>query len=153
MKMPLINEVTIRPASHKDCDRIHDVEQAASPFPWSHDAIAQELMSSNGCHFLALHEVQGICGFILGVLVAHELCIHDLAILPSFQRRGIAHCLLETTLKQALMRGAHNAYLEVRSKNIPAIGLYKKLGFQVQTVRKEYYFKDNDDALVMQKRM
>ena len=153
MKMPLINEVTIRPASPKDCHRIHNVEKAASPFPWSHDAIAQELMSSNGCNFTAQHEVQGICGFILSVLVVDELCIHDLAVLPAFQRQGIAHCLLETTLKQARKRGAHNAYLEVRSKNNPAIGLYKRLGFQIQSVRKEYYRNDNDDALVMHKRM
>jgi ribosomal-protein-alanine N-acetyltransferase len=153
MEMPFKSRVTIRAASSRDCDRIQDIEQSASPFPWSHDAIARELMKSDGCNFVAQHDGQGLCGFIFSVVVADELCIHHLATLPAFQRRGIARCLFETILEQARDRGAENAYLEVRSKNIPAIGLYEKLGFHVQSVRKQYYCGDNDDALIMHKRI
>jgi ribosomal-protein-alanine N-acetyltransferase len=153
MGIPFINQVTIRTASSQDCDRIQSIEQAASPFPLSHDSIAQELNNSNGCNFVALLEDQGLCGFIFSVLIADEISILHLATLPPFRRRGIARRLLETTLEEALKRGAENTYLEVRSKNFPAIGLYEKLGFHRQSVRKKYYCNDNDDAVIMHKRM
>jgi [ribosomal protein S18]-alanine N-acetyltransferase len=145
--------MTIRPAASMDCDRILNIEIAASPFPWSHDAIDNELSNPNGFNFVALaDDGQTACGFLLTVIVADELCIHNLGTHPDVQRRGVSRRLLETTLDRARIRGAAHAYLEVRSKNVPAITLYEKLGFSVQSVRKKYY-GDNDDALIMRKKL
>ena len=41
-------------------------------------------------------------------------------------------------------------YLEVRTSNVPAIGLYKKLGFEKVGLRKAYYSSPIEDAIVMQ---
>lgn len=41
--------------------------------------------------------------------------------------------------------------LEVRVSNIPAIGLYKKLGFKTINIRKKYYKDNLEDAFVMEK--
>ena len=39
--------------------------------------------------------------------------------------------------------------LEVRSKNVPAISLYEKYGFVTVGVRKNFYKKPDDDAVLM----
>jgi [ribosomal protein S18]-alanine N-acetyltransferase len=146
--------VTIRFAEPMDYPHLYKIECIASSFPWSQDAIKMELLNANGLNFVSqVKDGNTIYGFVFSVIVADELCIHNLATLPEFQRRGIAQHLLETTITNAQDLGALHAYLEVRSKNIPAIALYKKLGFLVQTVRKKYYCGDSDDALVMHKRV
>jgi ribosomal-protein-alanine N-acetyltransferase len=45
--------------------------------------------------------------------------------------------------------GADFFYLEVRKSNIPAINLYKRFGFEIISIRKEYYSDNKEDALVM----
>lgn len=44
--------------------------------------------------------------------------------------------------------GAKKCFLEVRSRNTPAISLYEKCGFKRVGLRKKYY--GDDDAAVME---
>ena len=39
--------------------------------------------------------------------------------------------------------------LEVRKSNLVAINLYQKLGFEIVGTRKNYYFDNREDALIM----
>ncbi len=45
--------------------------------------------------------------------------------------------------------GLSVVYLEVRSQNAPAIALYEKLGFERVGIRKDYYDRPRDHALIM----
>jgi [ribosomal protein S18]-alanine N-acetyltransferase len=144
--------IIIRPAEPADCSCIHGIEAVAAPFPWSYTAIGQELERTNPLNFIALaREGRFACGYILGIIVADEMCVHNLAVLPAFRRQGIGRRLLEHALRQARLRGAARAYLEVRSKNAGAIALYERTGFAVQSIRKKYYCADGDDALILGK--
>jgi ribosomal protein S18 acetylase RimI-like enzyme len=51
-------------------------------------------------------------------------------VLPEFRRRGLARKLLTRALDDLRQRGARHINLGVISKNIPAYGLYKSLGFE-----------------------
>ena len=44
-------------------------------------------------------------------------------------------------------------HLEVRKSNQPAIGLYEKLGFTRDGLRKNYYENPIEDAVLMSKRL
>jgi ribosomal-protein-alanine N-acetyltransferase len=71
----------------------------------------------------------------------------NIAVDPSFRRRGLAVALLEELFVRA---GRDRAYtLEVRTSNGPAIALYEKFGFRAAGVRKRYYQDTNEDALIM----
>jgi [ribosomal protein S18]-alanine N-acetyltransferase len=63
-----------------------------------------------------------------------------------YRRRGIAEHLLREALRQA---GVRTATLEVRRSNDAALGLYRKLGFDVRAVRREYYQNPIEDGLIL----
>ena len=66
--------------------------------------------------------------------------LEDLFILPEYQRRGFgsqAVSMLETKVKQY----SESLYIEVAARNLPAIKLYRKLGYDCLntiTIRKDF---------------
>ena len=81
-------------------------------------------------------------GFILFNDVYGDIEICYIAVIEEYRRRHIASKLINEVLK--LMKNICS--LDVRSKNIAAIALYKSLGFVPVYIRKNYY--DDDDAIV-----
>jgi ribosomal-protein-alanine N-acetyltransferase len=71
---------------------------------------------------------------------------------PAARRRGIASALVLEAAKHAAELGAERVFLEVNATNLPAIALYKRLGFAEVGRRKAYYLGTHgqrDDALVL----
>jgi len=58
------------------------------------------------------------------------LNIHDIAVSPRFQRRGIARALLAAAQAEALARGCCKLTLEVLEGNTGALRAYQQAGFQ-----------------------
>jgi ribosomal-protein-alanine N-acetyltransferase len=63
--------------------------------------------------------------------------------------KGIGTMLIEHVVVFGRGKGAKMAVLEVRRSNEEALGLYKKFGFDVVGVRKNYYVEEREDAFVM----
>ena len=55
----------------------------------------------------------------------------NVSVHPDFRRRGIARRLMEAILEQVQGEGGRFALLQVVKDNLPAVDLYKSLGFQV----------------------
>ncbi len=63
------------------------------------------------------------------------LVVYTLAVSPRYSHQGIGERLMEFILSYAAQQGIKAVRLDVYEKNIPAIRLYEKLGFQyVETV-------------------
>lgn len=60
------------------------------------------------------------------------------AVMPEHRGRGLGERLVRLAIEDARSRCAERLFLETRHNN-PAIGLYRKLGFQPIGVRKDYY--------------
>ncbi len=58
------------------------------------------------------------------------LNIHDIAVSPRFQRRGIATALLAAVERQARATGCCKITLEVLEGNVSAVAAYLKTGFE-----------------------
>ena len=99
--------------------------------------------------FLARDKNRWIVGFCSFWRVLDELHINNLAVLPSRRRAGVATALLEHVLREGAALGATRATLEVRRSNEPARLLYERFGFTVTNVRRAYYTKPVEDALVL----
>jgi [ribosomal protein S18]-alanine N-acetyltransferase len=83
--------------------------------------------------------------------VLDEAHIHDLGVEPGLRRQGIARWLLGVALGRASRLGARRVFLEVRQSNWAAVHLYRSLGFEVVSVRRDYYERPPEDALVLRK--
>ncbi len=82
-----------------------------------------------------------------GWLITDEINITAIAVHPKHRRNGIGEIILKDLLKKAHQVGSTKAILEVSQKNIAAIELYKKLGFEKVGERKNYY-KDGSNAII-----
>lgn len=132
--------VVTRAALPSDLDEIARI-QAASPGAASWKA-ADYL--AHPC-LVALTENR-VVGFIACRRTApDETEILNLAVDPQFRRHGVARQLVEQVLESA--GGA--LFLEVRESNHAARKLYESLGFQVIALRKKYYNKPEESAIVM----
>jgi ribosomal protein S18 acetylase RimI-like enzyme len=72
--------------------------------------------------------------------------ITDLAVDLRHRRQGHASGLLQTARAWAGERGYRRLFLEMQSKNFPAIALARKLGFSFSGYS-DHYFPDGDIAL------
>jgi ribosomal-protein-alanine N-acetyltransferase len=76
--------------------------------------------------------------------------IISVAVMPDFRRQSMGHSLVEQALTALSSLSADECYLEVRITNELAIGLYKKMGFEITRTIPHYYY-DGSDAHVMTK--
>lgn len=105
---------------------------------WSKEAFAEFFTSIN--HWGRLFGWMAFkkntpCGFILARKIVQECEILTFAVKPEFQGKGIGRLLLNRLLEEMSVP----IFLEVATDNLPAIGLYESIGFEVLTVRHNYY--------------
>lgn len=112
---------------------------------WDEGAVAAQLSQKTTFSEVIMLENEPV-GFYLGSSVANEAELYRIAVRPSMRRRGFASELMKTLISSRRANGDEVIFLEVRSKNKPAILLYEKSGFVRIAVRKGYY-KD-DDAVI-----
>ena len=85
----------------------------------------------------------------LGRKPPFEYEIHTIGVDPAYQGRGIGRAIMSRLLEFA---GPDSVvYLEVRTDNSPAIGLYTSVGFATVGLRKRYYQSSGADAFTMRR--
>jgi|YelNatPaOPRAMG01_1025707.scaffolds.fasta_scaffold00005_129 ribosomal-protein-alanine N-acetyltransferase len=141
--------VTIRPMRFSDIPTVVYWERKIFPSPWSPENFLAELENPRVSIAVVMECGGEFAGYAMAWAVADELHITNLAVVPSFRRRGIAEKAMEYLLQLGRQRGCRYAQLEVRVSNTGAIRLYEKLGFAKLGIRKKYYFREGEDAFVM----
>ncbi len=61
--------------------------------------------------------------------------------IPEFQRQGIGEALMRFGHSRLLQDGVQNVMLTVYPENRPALGLYEKLGYRMQSVQIELHYQ------------
>ena len=134
----------------EDCfAEVYRIEQAAHTHPWSENLLTQ---SGNKFTVNQVLRFEGkIVGYFYGQCVAGEASLLNLAVCPNMQGRGFGRQLLQQFLSQMQLKGATEAWLEVRESNHTAIRLYESVGFNEFDCRYDYYPTEDghENALVM----
>lgn len=139
--------MTVKRIEHADLAAIAALERACFVHPWSEEALAL-LCTDEAFGFVCYEEEQAVAyGGMLTVL--DEGQITNIATLPAFRRRGLAHAVFSALLDLARERALASVTLEVRVSNAPAIALYRRLGFTELGRRKNFYTRPTEDAIVM----
>jgi [ribosomal protein S18]-alanine N-acetyltransferase len=131
-------------------EEILAIEEQSFTNPWTREMYLAELENHgiSNC-LLAKDEAGRVVGFCSYWRVMDELHINNLAVLPSHRREGAATALLDAIVREGRAAGAVRATLEVRRSNEPARLLYERFGFEVAGVRRGYYTKPVEDALIL----
>ena len=118
--------------------------------PWSEMSIASELQNIWAYWLVAMQDDM-VVGYIGSQSTIDETDVMNVAVHPDWRRQGIAEQLIENLIEELKERGSHALMLEVRASNAPAISLYEKMGFRQVGLRKNYYRKPKEDALILRK--
>ncbi len=111
---------------------------------WSAAAIAS-LLAMPGTWALV---AAGGTGMAMVRVVADEAELLTLAVRADARRQGVAARLVHAGAERAARQGARTLFLEVSTRNAPALGLYGRAGFVRTGVRRRYY-ADGADAVLM----
>jgi ribosomal-protein-alanine N-acetyltransferase len=146
----------IRPAVEGDISTMMEIaQQSKTAAHWTRAAYERIFTSApDDLRYIALvaEESEGkIVGFIVGRAIPGEEDweIENMVVVESERRQGFASALVAEFLKRARGKSTCRFWLEVRGGNIPAIALYRKFGFEVESRRTNYYSHPMEDALVL----
>lgn len=129
------------------CEKLCELEQLCFEDGWTAEMLAEQL--KNPLTAVAAQYVgEELTGYAVGRVAADEGELFRIAVRPEFRRRHIAEKLLTELHEKMRLRGAAKCFLEVRSRNAPAIALYEKQGYKKIALRKNYY--SDDDAVIYQ---
>lgn len=143
------NAWRIRLAERRDVTELLEIEEAQFPEPWTRRILLDEIENIETRRYTAAVEKQRIVGYLGVMFVLEELHVNTIGTRAGEEGRGIASSLLDEAWADAKERGIKRATLEVAVSNQRAIDLYYRYGFRPVGVRKNYYEKSNEDALIL----
>ena len=131
-----------------DATGIAKLEEEIFSDPWSYRDV-QDLICTEGSMCFTAIDGGEVIAYVIGRLIAPEGEIYRVAVKPEKRQRGIGYRLLDYAVKTSKGYGLERLFLEVRSRNLPAVKLYTAYGFKQIGLRKNYYKNPTDDALIM----
>jgi len=117
--------------------------------PWSENSFREALLRDNYIFLTAKDEENHLIGYCGLIASFDEADILNVSVEEVHQGQGIATALVSALMKEGQAQGIRNFTLEVRAGNRKAIGLYEKLGFQTEGIRRGFYEQPREDALIM----
>lgn len=161
MKLPFVSsaaDFAVEPLTLDDTRHLPAIHAEDFSRPWSAHEFAG-LLEQEPVFGFAIWPVGDRkarpAGFVLARLAAGEAEILTIAVARSQRRRGLGRDLMEAVLRALHAERADALFLEVDETNLPAITLYRRLGFREVARRPGYYEhatgKRRTDALVMRR--
>lgn len=134
-----------------DLTEVALIEKSIFSQPWSENGFAASLQSKDTLYLVARldGELAGYCGLLQSL---DEADITNVAVKENCRRRRVAEAMLTELIRRGAARGIGAFTLEVRRSNAGAIALYEKLGFINCGIRRNFYEKPAEDAVIMWKR-
>ena len=151
-------DYTVRYAESTDVPMVINVNSATLPEHYS-DYFYYEILSEFPNTFIVA-ELGGVvvsyimCRIEYGLSVikrfglARKGHIISIATMDAHRGKGIGTNLIQKAMDEMRKGGCKEVFLEVRVTNDGAVGLYRKLGFQVTGTMQGYY-KDGESAYLM----
>lgn len=133
----------------EDLDAVLEIERVSFPTPWTRDQFLFEIRDNGVAWNPVLRDSERVRAYACTWIVADRMEINDVAVEPALRGRGLGRELLRHALDVARARGCGSARLEVRPSNLPAIALYRSLGFREVGRRPRYYDDTGEDAVLM----
>ena len=142
------NNLIIRPMTKDDVDSVYIVEEDCFVDPWSKESIRKELKNDLARYLVAQLDNK-IVGYIGVWFVVDEGHITNVAVHSKYRGKKIGDNLVKEMIQLCKQSNIVAMTLEVRASNSIAQNLYRKYGFKMGGIRKEYYSDNKEDAIIM----
>ena len=143
-----LRKIAVERMGPADIYNIAALEARCFTDPWSSDSLREELFNDNAYFYVSFNDTV-FSGYAGSFITADECYLSDVAVSEEFRRSGTATELLSTIITNARAHGCRFVSLEVRQSNAQAIGLYQRMGFTKQGVRKSFYTDPCEDGDIM----
>ena len=128
-------------------DYINELETS---FNYVLTSVKDDIKNNPFSKYLVFIDNNKILGYINYYLIYDRIEIANFDVLSDYQNNHIGTRLLDYLINKYLNK-VSNITLEVKSDNVKAISLYKKMGFIEKTIRKNYY--NGIDGILMERSM
>jgi ribosomal-protein-alanine N-acetyltransferase len=143
-------KIDFREATGEDIAEIIAIEKASFEFPWSEEMFLNQ-MKLKGIAAVIVAEIEdALAGYSIVWFEGPDSHILNIAVDPSFRRRGVASGILEEVIRRSRKKGCSRLYLEVRKGNRPASDFYLAKGFKLKGIIEGYYQENGEDAIVLE---
>lgn len=135
--------------SKDNIDEVWRLEQKCFDDPWTKKMFESEIDNRVSVYIVARDkETERVVGFGGVWTVLDCADITDIAVDAEYRRCGLGAEIMRLIIRICAERGVKTVNLEVKTTNVAAIALYKKMGFKQCGLRKKYYH-NRDDAMLM----
>ena len=141
-------KIEVRDLRKEDLDAVCAIEESSFSMPWKREDFQGLIDSDNSIYLVILADgrVAGAAGYTFNGFDGY---INNVVIDVDRRGQGLGKVLMKELLTVGRKNGVPEFTLEVRLSNTPAIKLYESLGFKSEGVRKNFYERPVEDALVM----
>ncbi|MDY3845673.1 MAG: ribosomal protein S18-alanine N-acetyltransferase [Eubacteriales bacterium] len=145
-------DILISPSHVEDARDIADIEGICFSDPWSEKSVREHILLDFSVNVVARHSKSGkTVGYVLGQRLYDDIEVLRVATLPEYRLRGIGKRMLCEFLRLSDFGSECRCFIEVRESNEAAISLYLKLGFSKTGIRKNYYIRPRENAIILKK--
>ena len=140
--------LSIKRIKEEDLEIIAAFEKEIFPDSWGMIGLKESLYQ-NHTVLLGAWEEEKLVGYVIFYFAADEGEIARIAVEPSMRRKGVASHLLLELENICEEKKIVKMLLDVRETNETAIEFYKSHGFTEDGIRKNFYTKPVEDAVLM----
>ena len=141
--------IEIRRLTNEDIPFVAEIERLCFDEPWRERSLAL-LLDEKNAGFVAILDGR-VAAYGGMITVLDEGQITNIATHPDFRRLGLARQIMGAIDAFSAERGIAFLSLEVREQNLAARSLYTSCGWSEAGLRKGFYSKPRDNAVIMTK--
>lgn len=137
---PALGAARVGPVSLDHAEQLAEIHAGAFARPWGANEF-EAFLTDRGIRIdgLFLGRSRAPSGFAVARLVLDEAEILSVALARPVRGRGHARTLLAYHVQALAHAGIARIHLEVEEGNLPALALYRRLGFRQSGIRPGYY--------------
>lgn len=139
----------VREMKPEDTSAVAFIEKVCFTEAWSLESVLEGLNSNLDTWLVVETEEGTLAGYCAFRIIADEGELLRIAVLPIEQGRGLAKKLMDHMVEYSRKKEVKSMVLEVRESNLKAQNLYKSYGFFTESIRKNYYRKPSENAVLM----
>ena len=140
--------LTVRDMTYEDCEAVAEIDRGTFSIPFSVEGYRRECSDPKAVTLVAESEGR-IIGYANLWNVAGDVTLNNIAVAEGYRSKGAGTRLMEEIMRR--FSECRFITLEVRKSNEGAIRFYRKFGFVQVGLRRDFYEKPTEDAVLMTK--